>query len=174
MRKITFKVISINLKPSILCQIRNFNLIRLNLTQNPSKISEAFFINKKEFLKSINHEFVINDYFNDTEKLLMTIRYVDDKNTFFRNIFNSDCLMIKRQMKINNSRVEPKLTLIGSFTVNLNELKKENCNSLCVEIHSRYNNQVIGYANVMICVHDNEQLKNEKSRKCSIVNASII
>lgn len=189
MSKITFSLISIDFNRSIICQIRKSNLFRLNLTQKPSRDSEEYFFNNINHLKNINHEFIINDSFNTIEKLSMTIRSIDKRN-ISANISNSEYFSIQNkskylqgfQNKSNNdiyNYFESKLSLIGCFTINLKDIKRGVNNFIHAEIHSRMNNQIIGYANIKIYIsnipyHITVPHKIEKSNNCSIVNVSII
>lgn len=189
MSKISYRILSIDFNQSILYQIRKFSLFRLNLTQKPSFVAEEYFINKIDHFKNINHEFIIDDFTNNIDRLSMTIRYIDKQYTS-SGISNSDCFQFIKnsnkipeyQMRSNNNIVnfiEPKFSLIGCYTINLKEIKRGIENSLRVEILSRYNNQIIGYANLKIFISNipsfiTPPLKVEKPNNCSIVNASII
>lgn len=189
MSKISYRILSIDFNQSILCQIRKFSLFRLNLTQKPSFVAEEYFINKIDHFKNINHEFIIDDFTNNIDRLSMTIRYIDKQYTS-SGISNSDCFQFIKnsnkipeyQMRSNNNIVnfiEPKFSLIGCYTINLKEINRGIENSLRVEILSRYNNQIIGYANLKIFISNipsfiTPPLKVEKPNNCSIVNVSII
>lgn len=191
MSKVSYRVISIDFIHPILQQIGKSNFIRLNLTQKPSRIAEEYFIYDISKLKSINHEFIINDFYNNIKKLSMSIRSIA-KQTVYTSISNSDCFQIlkksnKQYLTGNQSKssndiqnfFEPKLTLIGCFTINLNDIKRGVNNSLRVEIRSRINDQIIGYANLKVFISnitDNTTSlqKIKKSSNCSIVNVSII
>lgn len=167
MSVITFRLNSIELKDSTLHEINN-NLIRINLTQRPTHKTEDFLLKNSSYLHNINHEFFIQDSLDKVNRLTLTVRSVLRKTTL-ASIFNigneSNKVNKKSDHSVDNyiqgckqnqdgvidcEYIEPKHSLIGYCTINLKELERGVNNTLRVELLTRVNVKVVGYANLEV------------------------
>lgn len=172
MSRISFRVISIDLKDSTLQSMNQNCLMRLNLTQRPNHKTEEYLLKNAKCLQNINHEFCIEDAYNKVQRLTLTLRSVYKKTTF-ASIFNLDNNQPKmskpkdmsvdryiqgctetREGWVDCEYVEPKHSLIGYCTVDLKEIKKGENNTLRLELLTRVNVKVVGYVNLEVYTWD--------------------
>ena len=169
MTRISFRVVSIDLKDSTVHSINEDNIIRLNLTQRPHHISDEYLIDNVHSLCYINHDFNIEDPINHVQRLTLTVRSVQKKSAL-ASLFDFDDNSHSHQPKdhsidkyvarndenrsanLHCEYVEPKHSLIGYCTISVTELEKGVNNSLRVELLTRGNVQVVGYANLEVYI----------------------
>ena len=166
---VTFYVSSIDLKDSVLSKINTSNMIKLNLTQKPCSIQEDYIVNRIKKLQNINHSFNINTTENSTKKIRLTIRKVE-KKWCFENLFK---FTLKKENKKNNyvdsivgqkynikhSNTQYKYeqlanSLIGFCEIDIQNLGKCVNNKIKVEIISKKDKKLVGYANIEIYQYD--------------------
>lgn len=167
MTRISFRVVSIELKDSTLHKINENNLIRLNLTQRPHHISDEYLLKNVHCLYGINHEFNIEDPLNQVERLTLTVRSVLKKSAI-ASLFDLDDITPTRKPKdhsidryvdqnnenrdanVNCDYFEPKHSLIGYCTIDVKALEKGINNTFRVELLTRGNVQVVGFVNLEV------------------------
>lgn len=176
MSRITFRVNSIELKDSALHSINPNSIIRLNVTQKPTTNSEEYLLKNVSCLADINHQFAIDDPYNNCEFLSMTVRSVLKKTTFASIFGLDDDIPQKkpndktvdkfvngfRENRKNNVDCEYKETkhsLIGFCQINLKNIEKGINNSLQYKLITK-KNEVVGFVNFDIYIWDSPSKTN--------------
>lgn len=163
---VSFYVSSIDIKDSILEKINTGNMIKLNLTQKPCSIQEDYIVNRIKKLQNIDHSFNITTTSKMTKKIILTIRKVE-KKWCLENLFK---FTLEKENKKNNNYFDPIVgrkcdkkhsntqykyeqlanSLIGYCEIDLEKLDKCVNNKLKVQILSKKDRKIIGYANLEI------------------------
>ena len=164
MSNISFRVISIELKDSIIKELDPQNNFRLNLTQRPHHIRQEYIVNDSNGLRNVNHEWNIDNSKNQVERVTLTIRTVQNKNLVDNNE-NQNGDNNKNYSNNNNDYVEPKHSLIGYCNIDLNNLRKDGDNDFTAELLTRVNVKIVGYVHLQIDFWGNDKKLLEKEKK---------
>ena len=158
MSTITFRVNSIQLKPSTINELNRKNAFRLNLTQRPRHISEEYLVKDNFDLEHLNHEWIIEDAKNSVEKVTLTLRTVEKR-------FNLSKFLRRRKnhhencnSKINTQYeyVEPEKSLIGYCTINLKEQPIGSNSTIRTELMTRGDVKIVGFADLDVLIIKNQ------------------
>lgn len=165
MTNISFRIDSIDLKDSTLANLDKDTMIRLNLTQKPSKISEEYIVDDLSGLHSLNHCWNINDPTNSCKTLTLTVRKVS-KKVSLANIFNLngtqqhqcthdvDRFVGKRNENRDNNiqydYYQSNHSLIGIFEISLKDIPKGIDNVIKAALLKKPKLDVVGYANLQV------------------------
>lgn len=168
--KVSFYVSSIELLDSVANKIKSNNMIRLNITQKPILIKDEYIVNHIEGLNNLKHEFIaINDP-ESMKELTLTLRKVEKKRCLSNALKTS---RKNKSMSDNNSstsNIQYKYnqhdhSLLGYFTINIENLEKEVQYSMKVDIITKYDSILIGYANIEIFKCDEIYVKKKDQSK---------
>lgn len=170
MTNISFRIDSIDLKDSTLSQLDKNTMIRLNLTQRPSKMSEEYIVDDLNGLYSLNHCWNIRDPTNSIKTLTFTVRKVSKKMTI-ANIFNLngtqqhphshdvDRFVGRRNENRDNNvqydYYQSNHSLIGIFEINLKDIPRGIDNIIKASLVKKPNLDVVGHANLQVYVWGN-------------------
>ncbi|KAK8896378.1 hypothetical protein M9Y10_014276 [Tritrichomonas musculus] len=184
MSRITFRVVSIELKDSTIHHISRYDLMRINITQRPTHHKQEYLLNNYNNLANINHEFIIEDRSNEVNKITLTLRYVR-KSSYISGLADYN-VPIKPEKKVkdksidkyissgcNENRddnvqclyIEPKHSLIGYSNIQIKYLEVGVNNAMKVELLTRSDNQVVGYVNLEIYIYRYPVITPEQKAK---------
>lgn len=178
---VSFFVASIELNDLVINTIKSSNMFRLNITQKPQLIKEEYIVNQIQGLKKINHEFNIVNFPSSMKEITLTIRKVEKKrclsNALKINLKkekskknnSTDCFTGRQNIK-SSSNIQYKYeqfdhSLLGYFTINIENLEKEINHSITVDVITKKESIVIGKANIEICKCDEKEKKNVIRKK---------
>lgn len=162
MSHISFRVVSIELKDSTIKELDPNNHFRLNLTQRPHHIRQDFFVNDSNGLRNVNHEWNIDNSKNQVERVTLTLRTVQNKNSDECNENSNDN---NSYSNVNGGYIEPKKSLIGYCNIDLRTLQKNGNNEFTVELLTRVNVKIVGYVHLQIDMWENDQKLLKKELK---------
>lgn len=174
--KVSFLISSIDLFSTVTDKIKPDSMIRLNITQKPILIKEEYIVDNINKLKNINHEFVVVNDQDSMKELTLTLRKVEKKRCLSNSIKKSH---ENKNLKRNNScqsssNIQYKYnqnchSLLGYFTINIQNFEKEVQQSLQVDIITKNESIVIGHANIEIFKCDEmKRIKSANSKKNKI------
>ena len=108
MSRITFRVVSIELKDSTIHHISRYDLMRINITQRPTHHKQEYLLNNYNNLANINHEFIIEDRSNEVNKITLTLRYVR-KSSYISGLADYN-VPIKTEKKVKDKSIDKYIT----------------------------------------------------------------
>lgn len=186
--RLSFVVESIQLNNSAISQIKSNNMIKINVVHKQQYVPQEYLINQLQGLYSINHEFKVVTNVKDLKELILTVRKVEKKwcleNLFMtspkqekskrRISFALNCEEEKSDTNIQYKYEQLANSLLGFCKINIENLEKGVNNRMTVDIVTKNDSKVIGHANIVIYILNDERNQILKRRHSDICSSKIL